>query len=91
MIHNFKSNQFSKFKSFFRTDTVLSVGLHLPIECIGLCRGYKVSTNISYVNHYQAIASSNYKIFEQDKTIWKFKKLLMEKVENVLKITQFVP
>lgn len=91
MIHDFKSNQFSKFKSFFRTETVLSVGFHLPIECIGPCRGYKVSTNISYANHYQAPASKRYKIFAQDKTIWKFKKLLMEKVEYVLNITQFVP
>ena len=91
MIHDFRPNQFSKFKSIFRTETVLSVGFHLPIECIGLCRGYRVSTNISYANHYQPPLSQNYTMFAEDKTIWKFKELLIEKVENVLNIIQFVP
>ncbi|KAK4877832.1 hypothetical protein RN001_010338 [Aquatica leii] len=82
-------------KSFYNTETVLSLHNHLPVNCLrGDCQNYMIDTKDALMFHYQRKPMNTYLNFLStsilDTTIWKYKNALIEKVTKVLKKLGFL-
>lgn len=83
------------YKSFFRTERVLTVHNHSPLQCLTktkrCCRHF-IPHNISQSNHYRShVDGDNFKVIRVDNTIWKYKDELIKAVQETFKETGFKP
>jgi Glycosyltransferase family 92 len=90
------SDEGNAVKSLFGTERVLTVHNHSPHHCINddhWCNLVYIPTNISQNSHYrnEMDKGTNFHITKVDKTIWKFKDVLLQEVQKTLKDTGFRP
>lgn len=82
-------------KSIHNTDRVVSVHSHLAITCLEcMCYTHMVGKEIAQLQHYretcqrpisEKLCNNNYKRFTtKDTTIWRYKKLLLDRVSTSL-------
>lgn len=102
--HVYRSANYSKpgsyIKCFHNTDKVLTLHNHFPIACLGgPCTSYAVDTTIAQLQHYRydcvkELKMSCDKVYKsmsvRDTTIWKHKKLLIERSTKTLSALGFL-
>jgi hypothetical protein len=80
---------FANCKSIIRTQNVRGVDHHVATNCFFECKRIRVARNIAYTSHYRE--KDKHKMtatFLEDKTIWKFKDVLMKNVNRTLEDLQ---
>lgn len=83
-------------KSLFRTERILTVHNHMAHNCINVnhtCDWVYFPQDIAQNSHYRnkVDETMNFHITKIDKTIWKFKDVLVKEVQKTLKNTKFRP
>lgn len=80
-------------KSILNTKKVLTVHNHVPIHCIGhnySCNMIHFPINVGQLNHYRHKIDFEFDLSKtvEDKSVWKFKNQIIEKVKETLKATK---
>lgn len=102
--HVYRSVNYTKpghyIKSFHRTDRVIALHNHFPLECLGGCRSYSIDPSVAHLQHYRAdciksLAKECDRVYKKesvlDDNIWRYKEELTLRVTRTLVELGFLP